>query len=181
MKILQDILEAQGGGAVKQLASQFGLRDAEAGAAIAKLLPAVTAGIKRNTANPGGIESLLGALQGGSHRRYIEDPASLVTEDTVRDGNGILGHVFGSKDVSRQVAARAAEETGVDVGKLKQMLPLVAAMAMGSLSKAGADKGALGQASSSGGIGDLLSNMLDAGGDGSVADDLLGMASKFFR
>lgn len=179
MKILQDILEAQGGGAVKQIAGRFGLGDAEAGAAIAKMLPALTAGLKKNTAQPGGAEALLGALKGGSHRRYIEDPASLLDEGTVRDGNGILGHLLGGKDVSRQVAAQAAAETGVDVGKLKQMLPLVAAMAMGSLSKQGEAQGAL--KSSGGGLGGLLSGMLDADGDGSTTDDLLGMAKKFFR
>lgn len=178
MKLLKDILEAQDGGAVKQLAAQFGLRDAEAGAAVAKLLPALTEGLKRNAAAPGGAEALLGALKNGSHRRYIEDPARLASAETVRDGEGILGHLLGSKDVSRRVAAGAAEETGIDVGKLKQMLPLVAAMAMGSLSKEGTERGSLEQAAGTG-VGGLLSGMLDSDGDGSMADDLLGMAKKF--
>ena len=29
------------------------------------------------------------------------------------DGNGILGHLFGSKDLSRAVAAQAAQATGI--------------------------------------------------------------------
>jgi hypothetical protein len=180
MKILQDILEAQNGGAVKQLAARFGLGDAEAGAAVAKLLPALTEGLRKNAAAPGGAEALARALESGSHRRYIEDPARLVNEETVRDGEGILGHLLGSKDVSRRVAANAAEETGIDTGKLKQMLPLVAAMAMGSLSKESAERGAS-RSGDGGGVGGLLSGMLDSDGDGSVADDLLGMAQKFLR
>ena len=44
-------------------------------------------------------------------------------------------HVLGSKDVSRQVATHAASETGLDSTVLKQMLPLVASLAMAALSK----------------------------------------------
>ena len=47
------------------------------------------------------------------------------------DGNGILGHIFGSKDVSRQVAARAAQSSGVAPDILAKMLPLVAATGHG--------------------------------------------------
>jgi len=180
MKILKDILESGNGGTVKQLAAQFGLGDAEAGAAVAKLLPALTEGLKKNAAAPGGAEALLAALQNGSHRRYIEDPARLASEETVRDGKGILGHLLGSKDVSRRVASDAAQETGIDVGKLKQMLPLVAAMAMGSLSKESADGEAL-RAEQGGGLGGLLSGMLDGDRGGSVTVDLFGMAKKFLR
>src|SRR6056297_543114 len=134
-------------------------------------------------ARNGGAVNQLAALQNGSHRRYIEDPARLASDETVRDGKGILGHLLGSKDVSRRVAADAAQETGIDVGKLKQMLPLVAAMAMGSLSKEGADGGAFReeQGGGSGGLGGLLSGMLDGDRDGSVTDDLFGMAKKFLR
>ena len=59
------------------------------------------------------------------------------------------------------------------------MLPIVATMVMGSLSK---QTGAEGRsaASGDGGLG-ILSALLDADGDGSIADDLLGMAGKFFQ
>ena len=61
--------------------------------------------------------------------------SSLQRAETVADGNGILGHIFGSKDVSRQVAARAAQSSGVAPDILAKMLPLVAALAMGSMSR----------------------------------------------
>lgn len=54
---------------------------------------------------------------------------------TIADGNNILGHLFGSKDVSRAVAGQAATKTGLGADVLKKLLPLVATMAMGSLSK----------------------------------------------
>jgi len=68
-------------------------------------------------------------------------------------------------------------------GSLKLMLPMVATMAMGALSKNTAQQGIQRQAATNMPANDLmgmLTPMLDADGDGSMADDLLGMASKFF-
>jgi hypothetical protein len=41
-------------------------------------------------------------------------------------GNQILGHIFGSKDKSREVASQASEQSGVDSSILKKLLPIVA-------------------------------------------------------
>ncbi len=192
MNLLKTILEAQNGGAVRELSRQFNLDDAQAGAAVGKLLPALTAGLKRNMATPQGLDGLLGALKNGGHERYLEDPSALTRDEAINDGNGILGHIFGSKDVSRQVASRAAEQTGIDVSVLKKMLPMVAAMTMGSMKKQTAEAGVLGAAGGASmpqaapaaggaaGAAGMLSKMLDADGDGSITDDLFGIAKKFF-
>ena len=164
----------QKAGALKQVASQFGLEDAQAQSAVKALLPAISGGLKRNTAQEGGLQALMGALQGGSHDRYLDNPAELAQPQALQDGNGILGHLLGSKDMSRQVASHAAQRTGLDGGLLKKMLPMVAAMAMGSLSKqskqpdiASALMGALSgggqQQASSGGLGGLVGSLLGGG------------------
>ena len=70
-----------------------------------------------------------------NHDQYIENPQMLGRPETVQDGNAILGHLFGSKDVSRAVASHASQKSGIGADLLKKMLPLVATMAMGSLSK----------------------------------------------
>jgi len=41
-------------------------------------------------------------------------------------GNQILGHIFGSKDTSRDVATQASQQSGVDSSVLKKLLPIVA-------------------------------------------------------
>jgi hypothetical protein len=41
-------------------------------------------------------------------------------------GNQILGHIFGSKDTSRDVATQASQESGFDRSVLKKLLPIVA-------------------------------------------------------
>ena len=182
MNLLQTILEAQGGGAVRELASGFGLGENQAQSAIQALLPALAGGIKRNASQSGGLQSLLGALESGNHQRYLESPSKLTEADTALDGNAILGHLLGSKDVSRAAAGRASQQTGLDASLLKKMLPVVATMAMGALSKQAASNPQL-RASNTAPSGDLLgmlTPMLDADGDGSAVDDLFNVAKKFF-
>jgi hypothetical protein len=135
MDPLSMILNVGGGGAVRQLSQSFGLNADQASSAISNLLPALGQGLARNASKPRGLESLLGALSSGRHERYVDDFETLGSQDTIQDGNGILGHILGSKDIRGQIASRAASETGIGEAMLKKMLPVVAALAMGALSK----------------------------------------------
>jgi hypothetical protein len=183
MDLLNMLLNQGGGQAVRQLAQNFGLNEDQAISAISNLVPALGQGLARNASQEGGLESLLGALTGGQHKRYLEDPSILGQQDSIDDGNGILSHIFGSKDVSRQVAQQTSEKTGIGVDVLKKMLPMVAALAMGALSHQSSSvpqNAALGN-SPVGGLVNILGQFLDSNRDGSVADDLLGMAAKFLR
>lgn len=182
MNVLESILAAQNGGAVKQLSRQFGLGDDQTTAALSALVPALAAGFSRNVQQEGGLASLAAALSGGRHAQYLDDLSSLGRPETRADGNGILGHIFGSKDVSRQVAARAAQSSGVGPDILKQMLPVVAAMVMGSMAKrtsAAPSASGLGAGLPGGDLMSMLAPMLDADRDGSVMDDVAGMLGKF--
>lgn len=190
MNILDMLTAAQGGGAVKQLGQQFGLGDEQTSAALAALVPALAAGLARNATQEGGLAGLAAALTGGGHGSYLDDLSSLGQPSAVTDGNGILGHILGSKDVSRQVAAQAAASSGVGSDILRKMLPVVAAMVMGAMAKgafsgraapAGLPGGLganLGGASAGGGLLDMLAPMLDRDRDGSVVDDVAGMLGK---
>jgi hypothetical protein len=92
--------------------------------------------------------------------------------------------------VSRNVASHAAQKTGQDSGIVKKMLPMIAAAAMGALSKqnsssSGGAMGMLGsvlgggQKSSGSSLG-ALGSFLDADNDGDVLDDVLKLGKKFF-
>ena len=135
MNLLEMILNAQGGAAAQQAGAQMGLNQTQTQSAISALLPAISSALKKNTQSPQGLGGLLQALQGGNHEQYLENPQAMAQPETVQDGNAILGHLFGSKDVSRAVAGQAAAKTGLGADVLKKLLPLVATMAMGSLSK----------------------------------------------
>ncbi len=184
MGILDSILSAGGGDSVREIAKNFGLSEGDASKAIGQLVPSITQGLRKNTTDSNGLESLINAISTGNHQRYVEDPKELTNERAVTDGNNILGHIFGSKDVSRNVAQTAAQNTGIDSGILKKMLPMVATMAMGSLSKNSSGGAGLANhltgSNESSGLPNMLTQFLDSDNDGSVTDDLLNMAKKLF-
>jgi len=171
MDILEAVLAAQGGSAVRTAGQRVGLSPDQSASALSALVPMLAAGLQRNATQPGGLDALMKALASGKHTNYVDNPAALSAPDTVADGNAILGHILGSKDVSRNVAAHAAAITGLSEDILKKLLPLAATMVMGSLAKQRS------RPQSSPGGGDLLSMltpMLDRNRDGSVVDDVLG-------
>lgn len=171
MNILEAILAAQGGDQVRQLGARVGVDEGQAQSALSALLPVLAGAVTRNAQQPGGLDSLLGALSDGHHQRYLDDPSAIGDANTVQDGNAILGHLLGGKEVSRELASRVSGQTGIGADVLRKMLPLVAAMLMGGLSK-----GALGggRQQGGGGLGDLLGGQGGAGGLGSVLGGLLG-------
>ena len=133
---LYDMLaKADDGRAMDLLARQFDISRQQAELAVEALTPAFSQGLKQNAADPAGIGSFLQALASGDHAKYFDDAAKAFQPAGVAEGNGILGHLFGSKDVSRAVAAQAAQATGLGQDLLKQMLPVLASMIMGGLFK----------------------------------------------
>ncbi len=181
MNLVELLGSGPGQMAVGQIAQQLGIDERTANTAMRAVVPALSRGFTNNAMRPGGIEALSGALGNGNHGRYVDRPDVLGQPEAVADGNAILGHVFGSKDVSRNVAGHAATQTGVGADIIKQMLPMVAAVAMGMLSKQTQGGRQLGAAPSggSGALG-ILTQVLDADGDGSPVDDLLSLAQRFF-
>ncbi|MGH2588268.1 MAG: DUF937 domain-containing protein [Dehalococcoidia bacterium] len=187
--LLQSLLTYNDGAVVKQIAGKFGLPEDQAQSAIASMLPALSRGFERNIQSPDGLTSLENALQSGNHEQYVDNPVTLAEPTSIEDGNAILGHVLGSKDVSRNVAGFASQQTGLDSSILKQMLPMIAAAAMGiltsTMASGGKTPGVSPQpASAGGGSGDvlgMLTGFLDANKDGSMLDDLLNLGQKFFQ
>ncbi len=167
MNLIETILNASGGGAINQIAKQFGINPGQATDIIGQLAPAVTRGLQRNTQADGGLDALMNALKKGNHERYVDNPDSLAEPESINDGNGILGHIFGSKDVSRQLASRASEQTGISDSIIKKILPMVASLAMGALAKKNVAN-EFGNAQAGPVDGGLLNSFLDADKDGSI-------------
>ena len=177
---LMDLLRTAGAdNSVGQIASSMGLGEDQAQNLIGALAPALMRGLQKQTESGGSLAALQAALTSGKHQRYVDQPELMQSEATRADGNKILGHIFGSKDVSRNVAAQAAAETGIDAGLIKKALPLVAGLAMGAISKK-TNAGAADD-DASGALGGLLGGLLGGGGrDSRGIDDLLGLAKRFF-
>lgn len=197
-----DMLKKSGG--LEAMASQLGVSPAMAQSGAEALLPAILGGFKKRSQAGGGGEAgigdlvgMLGGLGGGGLLENVIGPQP--TE--VSRGNEVLGQIFGSKDVSRQVAGQAASTSGLSPELLKKMLPILAMLAGGYLSSRAGAGGATGAAPASGGgmLGNILGSvlggggaarkgggsglggigaMLDLNGDGNPLDDIIGMAGK---
>lgn len=138
---LYDMLgQAGNGAALGQMARHFGLSERQIADAIAALAPAFATGLRRNAAAPQPMAEFLSALSAGHHRRYFEDVQAAFSPQGIAEGNGILGHVFGSPELSRRIAAHAAETTGISQEILRQMLPVLASMMMGGFFKQAMDE-----------------------------------------
>ena len=176
MNLFDMLTNAQNGNGIDALARQFGLSQQQTQAAVEALLPAFSQGLKRNASDPYGVGSFLNAIANGNHAKYFEDAQNALSPQGVAEGNGILGHLFGSKDLSRAVASQAAQATGVGQTILQQMLPVIASMLMGGLSRqaTGQSGGKMGaqaggqQAAGFGGSGnplqDIIEQMMRQGG-----------------
>jgi hypothetical protein len=189
--LMDAVLRAGGGSAVEMLGGRFGLPPAATRSALEALLPMVGGGIKNQAQAPGGLEGLLGNMLSPTHSQYGDNADMLAKPGTTNAGNEILGSIFGNdRDVSRTIAAQAAQKTGLDVGMLKQMLPVVAMMAAGAMAK-NANAGGLGnligaalggagggQAAAPAGALGGLANMLDMNHDGNPLNDIMGMLGR---
>ncbi len=192
---ITDVLARMGG--LESIARELGVEQSQVAQGADALLPAILGGFKKQAqAQPQGLDDLgglLGQLGGGG---LLDDVLSPQPTDVNR-GNDVLGQIFGSRDVSRTVAQDAANRSGIDASLLKQMLPMLAMLVAGFMSKQG---GAA--APSGGGLGDLLGGLLggragapaaapglggglasmrDMNGDGNALDDILRMAGKAMR
>lgn len=172
MNILDLLNHAGGQRSLGAIASQLGLDDSKASELVTALAPAFSQGLQKQTTSMDGLSNFKNALASGNHQKYLDNPDLMSATSTRADGNNILGHLFGSKDVSRKVASQASEATGIDTGLIKKALPLLAGLAMGAVSKTSA-AGDADESSLSGMFSGLAK-------DGFGVDDVVGLAKKFF-
>lgn len=145
-------------GALSSAARELGIDQQTASTGAAALLPAILGGFQRQAETGGGagaIEAMLGGMGGPMLAESVvgDQPTNVV------QGNNLLGGIFGTKDVSRQVADHAAGQTGIDPATLRKLLPVVAMLVGGYLATRGRD----GQG---GGLGGALGNVLGGGAGG---------------
>ena len=125
---------AQTGG-LQSMARELGISEEQASAGAAALAPAVLGGFKQQAQNHpqglAGLGGLLSQLGGGGLLDNVLGPQPT----DVSQGNGVLGQIFGSKEVSRTVAQGAAARSGLDPALLRRMLPIVAMLVAGYMAK----------------------------------------------
>lgn len=190
----------QQSGALNAVSHELGVDQQTAAQGAAALLPAILAGFQRQGGDQAGAGAGLGGLLGSLGGGALIDAVTRDAPTPVEQGNSILGEIFGTREVSRDVAGQAAQTTGLDPALLRRMLPIVAMLVGGYLATRGGGQGAAPAAPApaapaTGGLGDLLGSvigsvlggggqqggaagglgsMLDANGNGNPLDDILG-------
>lgn len=161
----------QQSGAIDAMARELGIDGKTAQAAAGALLPAIVAGLGRNQVgaggtrnSAGGLAEVLGGLAGaggvGGIGGVLLDQVLGQQATPAQPGNDILGHIFGSKEVSRGVAEEVAGSTGLSPDLLKKMLPILAMAVVGYMMKQGSGDRAAGAAPAGGVLGGALGGIL---------------------
>jgi hypothetical protein len=142
MGLLDTILSTGEGGIVNRLASQFGISGDQTIAALKTMVPALAGGIQEKLSS-GNSPALSNLLCGGTLTKFAEDPATATSASGIEQGKSLLASIFGSQDLTHLTSA-FAEKTGLGASTIGNMLPIVATLLGGFLSKeAGSGEGKL--------------------------------------
>ena len=186
---LSDILNKTG--ALSTIARELNIGEADAARAASALGPAVLGGFRKQAeSNPNGLHGLSGLLNQFGGGGMLDSVLSSTPTDTA-PGNSVLGQIFGSRDVSRAVAQNASSQSGLDPSVLKKMLPMLAMLVAGYVSKQRGTTGARFSADGGAGLGGMsggmpggmqsddapeadLGGLLGMGGQRNPLDEILG-------
>jgi len=188
--ILGMIMGQLGGDRLKQLGQQAGADEEQAKQGLGAAVPLLLGAMSRNASDTDGAESLKGALERDHDGSILDNVQGLLGNPEQANGAGILKHVLGGKRAG--VEQQLGDHTGMGSASFGKLLEMAAPLVMGALGKqqrslglgsnqlSGFLDGEREQSESTGGFLGLVSNLLDADKDGSVVDDLAGMAGKLF-
>jgi hypothetical protein len=175
---------------IEGTSKQLGQDKNKTSTALSAALPLILGAMKNNAKTPAGASGLLSALGNEKHSGSILDNLDSILggggidDNVLKDGAGILGHVFGGRE--QNVANAVSKSSGLDAGSAMNILKVAAPFIMGYLGKEKRQQ----NVSNESGIGDLLGGLLgnqsqqqqsmverllDADGDGSIIDDVAGM------
>ncbi len=180
---------------VENMSAKLGMDKKQATKAVNTAIPVILGGLNRNAKTPEGAESLNRALESKHDGSLLDNLSDILqgnSDELVKDGEGILGHVFGS-DVN-VVQQGIAQKTGISMDKAGPLLSSLAPVVMAYLGKqkkqTNAGAGGLGdllggllgsvgtKKKQSGGILGMITGLLDKDKDGSAVDDILEMLTK---
>jgi hypothetical protein len=181
---------------VSQLSQQLGADPSATRQAVPAALNALLGGLSQNAQQPGGVQQLAGAL--GAHDGSLLDnlggilgnpPAAVQS-----DGGGILSHIFGGHRPA--VESRVGQSSGLNTAQAGRLLMLLAPIVLAYLSRQHRQQQQQPGLPGTGGgsitdilngerqrveqqhpqHGGILGGILDRNHDGSILDDVVGMA-----
>ena len=189
MSSLLEMLTGQlGGGALNQLSKQLGADEQTTGTAVSAALPVLLGALAKNSARPEGANALFGALSRDHDGSVLDNLTGFLRQPDEKTGDGILGHVLGGR--RNQIEQNVSRASGLNAASVTKLMTMLAPLVMGALGKTQRQRNL-----DPGSLSDLLTQeqtnlqrqnptlgglakMLDADGDGQVADDIANIGKK---
>ncbi len=176
MGLIDILMNSGNGDLLKQVSKQAGVNDEGAKDLLSTLgsamLGQVKGRVQSNSHDSSGLEDLISSSK---YAEIIDEPSRHYNDSRMHEnGNVLLDYITGSKEGSREIASQVSNKTGVSSSVIKSLLPMLAPLIIGTLSKS-----MTGGSSSTSSSSSSLINMLDFDHDGSVLDDVAGMAMKY--
>ena len=130
---LFDVIRSAGGGKfVSALAAKAGIAPGEAEDALRALLPEIGRAIRRTEESGSGAAAVHATMRDERYARYLEQPEALGEPAAVADGERVLADVLDG-DERGELIRRVAAGIGPNEEEVRDMLPLVATLAMAAL------------------------------------------------
>jgi hypothetical protein len=190
-QLMGALSELMGGDQVKQMSRQIGADESSTQTAIAAALPLLLGALAKNAQTDEGAQSLHGALARDHDGGVLGNLGGLFGNPEASPGAGILRHVLGQKQPAAEQAV--ARTSGLDPATVSRLLVMLAPVVMGVLGRTqrqrgldthglsnllGGERQQLAQESPD--LMGLATRLLDRDGDGSITDELGGLAGKLF-
>lgn len=149
---LLDLLTGNTGNAVAtQAENKFGIQKNQVIALLAVATPLIISYLRKKSQDSKEAEALNNALDKDHDGSILSNPSQL--ESRQQEGNSILDHIFGGQKA--QVESSLSQQTGISIDKVAPILAMLAPVVMGYIGKEKQQNNV-----NSGGIGDLLGNIL---------------------
>lgn len=183
--IIQILIGQLSGDAVGQISRQIGVDEDKAQQAVGMALPMIIGALNRNTNDPSGAEALTNAIKRDHDGSILNNLSEAVTkQETISDGQAILGHVMGNKQSG--FVKSVSKATGMDSQQVAQLFALLAPVVLGALGQMQRKKNLDPQGVSSllekerSTVENTSSNLvqlLDMDGDGDVSEEIIGLGA----
>lgn len=175
MQILQGQLSDD---VVSQISDHIGAEPQQTASAASGIFATLLGGLANNASTESGLSSLGNALDRDHDGSMIDDLMGMVggmiqgnQASNATNGAGILGHILGG-DQQENAAQQISQSSGLSMGQVMKLMPILAPIVMSVLGKArsqgGLDLSSIGNilmgsaqnASQQGGMGDLIGSVL---------------------
>jgi len=182
MGLMDILLNSGNGDLLKQVSQKAGIDEESANELLKSLGSSMLGSVKgRVQSDKHESSKLEDLIKNSKYANMIDSPSDHYNNpNMVENGNDLLRHITGSKENSREIAKQVSQKTGVSPSIIKSLLPMLAPLIIGTLSK-GMLGGSQSRRTTEHDSGGLLGSLLDFDHDGSVIDDLAGMAMKYIR